>query len=241
MFPLRDPVVPLTQAPVIRGLFVIHILVFLAVWPLNTDAEVAEIFARYGMTPARLATGEGWLTLLSAPFLHAGWLHLALNLMCLASFGPRVEAMLGPWRFSALYLGAAVAGGLVQLLAAPGAVAPVVGDSGAVAGVMGAFLLLAPRARIEVLAYGVVAARVVAVPAWAILLIWVGLQLLGALSYGADAVQVAFWAHLGGFSAGALLIWPFRRSRGGRHLWRRSLSARQPARGGAPMAHFRRF
>jgi membrane associated rhomboid family serine protease len=241
MFPLRDPAVPLSQAPVIRGLFFLLIAVFLVVWPLSTDTEVAEIFARYGMIPARLAAGEGALTLFTSPFLHAGWLHLGLNLMCLASFGPRVEAMLGAWRFAALYTGAALTGGLVQLVAAPDAIVPVVGASGAVAGVMGAFLLLAPRARIEVLAYGVIAARVVAVPAWAILFAWLGLQLLGAFSQGVTALEVAFWAHLGGFAAGVLMIWPFWRNRGGRHLWRRSLSAPQPSRHAAPLAHFRRF
>jgi membrane associated rhomboid family serine protease len=241
MLPLRDPAVPLHRARVVCGLVAALSLVFLAVWPLGTEASVTRVFQGFGMIPARLAAGEGWFTLATAPFVHAGWLHLALNLMCLMSFGPRVEAMVGPLRFAGLYAGAALAGGVVQVLAAPEAVVPVVGASGAVAGVMGAFLLLAPRARIEVLAYGVIAARVVPVPAWAILFLWLVLQLLGALGGGAAAVAVAFWAHLGGFAAGLALIWPFWRHRGGRHLWRRSVSVPVPARGGTPLAHFRRF
>jgi membrane associated rhomboid family serine protease len=241
MLPLRDPAVPLSRARVVCTLVAALSMVFLAVWPLGTDATVSRVFLTYGLIPARLASGEGVQALATSTFLHAGWLHLALNLMCLMSFGPRVEAMVGPLRFAGLYAGAALAGGLVQVAAAPEAVVPVVGASGAVAGVMGAFLLLAPRARIEVLAYGVIAARVVAVPAWVILILWLGLQLLGAFAGGAAAVAVAFWAHLGGFAAGVALIWPFWRNRGGRHLWRRSLSVPVPARGGAPLAHFRRF
>ncbi len=143
-------------------------------------------------------------TLLPYKFLHAGGLPLAGNLMVLWVFGDNIEDAMGHGRFAVFYLLGGVAAGLLQTLADPASPVPTIGASGAVAAVMGAYLILHPRAKILV----PIVIFPVYVPAVFLLLLWIGIQVYTALTGGGGGI--AWWAHIGGFAAGALLIVPFR-------------------------------
>ncbi|HEU4464559.1 MAG TPA: rhomboid family intramembrane serine protease [Gemmatimonadota bacterium] len=170
------------------------------------------------MVPARLvaqwsagARGWGELTpLLTAMFLHGGWLHLVLNLWFLWIFGDNVEDRIGHFRYLVLYLAAGTAATLAHVFANPDSTLPTVGASGAIAGVLGAYFLAYPRARVTTLIPIFVFIHVAVLPAWVVLGMWFALQFLsGALSLAttqASAGGVALWAHIGGFAAGILLM-----------------------------------
>ena len=150
--------------------------------------------------------------------VHAGWLHLIFNMLYLWIFGNNVEDRLGRWRFLGFYLVCGLAATATQVVTDTGSVTPIVGASGAVAGTLGAYLVLYPRARVlTVLTLGLVF-PVITVPAWILLVVWFGLQAIeGALSFRDPDVGVAFFAHVGGFVAGvglALLLAGGRRRRG---------------------------
>jgi membrane associated rhomboid family serine protease len=160
------------------------------------------------------------LTILTSMFLHGGFLHIAFNLLFLWIFGNNVEDALGRRRFLAFYLGCGVVAALVQIVASavpgdPRALQiPMVGASGAIAGVLGAYLLLFPRARVHTLVIIVVFVRVIPLPAFLFLGLWFAGQLL-QVALGANT-GVAFFAHIGGFVAGLLLV----RLVGRRPRWR---------------------
>ncbi len=126
---------------------------------------------------------------------------------------------MGHSKFLCFYLLCALAAGLVQMVSDPESSVPVVGASGAVAGVMGGYLLLYPKAKIDVLFIFVIFFKIFSLPAWIILGFWFALQLLSGFLVPSDAVVVAYWAHIGGFVAGLLLCWPLFRRRGGSNFW----------------------
>jgi len=145
------------------------------------------------------------LTLLTSIFLHGGWWHLIGNMLFLWVFGDNIEDSMGHWRFLFFYLLCGAAAGLAQAVAMPAAQAPTVGASGAVAGVLGAYIVLHPRVKILVLALNWLP---LFVPAYLMLALWFVLQLVnGWLGIGGE---VAWWAHVGGFVAGAILVVPLR-------------------------------
>ena len=148
---------------------------------------------------------HGFGSVITSMFMHGGWFHLIGNMWFLWVFGDNVEDAMGPVRFTLFYLLCGSAAAMAQTAADPASAVPMVGASGAIGGVMGAYALLYPRARIIVL----VVVFTVSVPAFIMLGYWVLLQVLGSLQ-GAAAGGVAFWAHLGGFAAGALLVFLFR-------------------------------
>lgn len=170
-------------------------------------------------------------TLLSHMFLHGGWMHLLGNLWFLCVFGDNVEDSMGHLRFLVFYLLCGLAAAAAQIAAAPTSNIPMVGASGAIGGVMGAYVILYPRVWVHLLVWlGFYVTRV-AVPAYCMLGYWLLLQLIGgALSRG-DGGGVAFWAHVGGFAAGSLLIFLFRKralvERHPQHGWRRPTAARR--------------
>ena len=143
-------------------------------------------------------------TLLTYMFLHGGLLHLAGNMLFLWVFGDNIEDAMGHRRFVAFFLLGGVVAGLAQALVEPGARVPIIGASGAIAAVLGAYLVLHPRAKILV----PILIFPVYLPAVLPLLFWIGFQVFTAMSGGGGGV--AWWAHIGGFVAGALLIVPFR-------------------------------
>lgn len=211
----RNPRVFLAHAWVTWALIAACLLIFLQQAGSSERDYLATLYG-YGFVPAVLS-GEavlppGWaalpspLTLVSYQFLHGSWMHLLGNLLFLFVFGDNVEDAMGHLRFLGFYLLCGVAAALVHLLAFPGSPVPVVGASGAISGVLGAYLLLYPRARILV----PIIVIPLFLPAWLLLIFWLGFQLLGAAG-GPEAEGIAWWAHIGGFLAGLLLVVPFRR------------------------------
>jgi membrane associated rhomboid family serine protease len=150
-------------------------------------------------------------TVISAMFMHGGWLHLGGNMLYLWIFGDNVEDRLGPVRFTIFYFLAGIAATFAQFMVNPGSPIPNVGASGAIAGVLGAYLLMFPQARVDVL----LGRQVVAMPAFIVLGFWVVLQMVSGVGSIADTAQteqggIAYMAHVGGFVAGILLTFVMR-------------------------------
>jgi len=223
MFPLRDHN-PSGRVPwVTYALMIANVAVFLLTLPLQTDmAGITEFYWKWAMTPARVSEGEGYVTFLTSMFMHGGFLHIAFNMLFLWIFGDNLEDEMGHVRYLAFYLASGLGAGLVHYLSAPGSPVPVVGASGAIAGVMGGYFLLFPRAKVDVLIIIVVFFRIIPIPAWLMLGFWFALQLLNGV--GADPNQggVAYWAHSGGFVIGIALALPLFLRRGGRAFWNRT-------------------
>jgi len=218
---------PIQRPPVVTYMLIgICVAVFL--WELGQDADmVAET---YGMIPAvlfgkarlspEIATVPPWVTIFTSMFLHSGWLHIGGNMLFLWIFGNNVEDVLGHVRYLLLYLASGVAAALCQGLSDPTATEPMLGASGAIAGVLGAYLLIYPFANVHVLVLIIIVVRFITVPAWIMLGLWFGLQLVSGLlsETGTGAGGVAFWAHVGGFVAGVVLLILLRPR--GTMLWR---------------------
>jgi len=223
VIPLRDDV-PASRPPIVtRAIVVACSLAFV----LQLGDPNGDLVERYGMVPARvfdpdvqhvlrgprgqllLRIGEAgvpdWLTLLSCTFLHGGWLHFLGNMLFLWIFGDNVEDRFGRLRFLLFYLGCGAAASAAHLLAQPDSPVPTIGASGAIAGVMGAYLLLYPRARVQMLIVLGFFVDVIVLPAAFFLVYWFVLQLVqGSLDSGSGA-GVAWWAHIGGFVVGAIV------------------------------------
>jgi membrane associated rhomboid family serine protease len=174
---------------------------------LNTFvAANAFVPARFFASPF---SPREWATVLTAMFMHAGWLHIGGNMLYLWIFGNNVEDRLGPFAFLGFYLACGTAATFAQAFVAPGIDVPNLGAS-AVAGVLGAYLLLFPRARVVTAVLIVFVIELTALPAWVLIAIWFVMQLgsgLGSLG-AAAAGGVAYFAHLGGFATGLLLALP---------------------------------
>jgi membrane associated rhomboid family serine protease len=147
-------------------------------------------------------------TPLTSMFLHGGWGHILMNAVFFWVFGNNIEDSMGPWRFLVFYLLCGLIAAATHIVSQPASPVPTVGASGAISGVLGAYLVLYPRVRINMLFIFVIFFRVFAIPAWLVLIWWFGLQLLTAYSGPGshDATGVAVWAHIGGFIAGVVLI-----------------------------------
>ena len=224
MIPLRDTI-PSRRLPwVTRGLVLVNVAAFVAEL-LQGQALEAFIY-RFGMVPAHWMVSSpndlfDWpqlfLTLLTSQFLHGGAFHLASNMLYLWIFADNVEDRLGHGRFLLLYLGSGIAAAVAQLLLSSRSAIPMVGASGAIAGVLGAYLLLFPSARIVTLVPFGLFWETIEIPAFVFLGLWFLLQWfqgLTTIGQVADVGGVAFWAHIGGFVAGMigiLLLRPRRR------------------------------
>lgn len=187
------------------------------IWELSLGERAADAIARLAISPAELLAGDDPLRtplrLVAAMFLHGGWLHLAGNVAFLAVFGDDVEVKLRRGRFLVLYLVSGLIATLVQSIATPRSELPLVGASGAIAGVLGAFLVLFPRARLS----GVLPIGCLLLPlrsrAFLFVPAWFALQIAGALLAppGSATSGVAWYAHLAGFAAGPPLVFLLRR------------------------------
>ena len=193
---------PTVRRPVVTWAL---IAVLVSVWLYQfTDATVIE---RFGVVPSALTRDGGWREysrLLTSIFVHAGWLHLLGNVWFLHVFGDNVEDTLGRGPFLAFFLASGVAAAATQIAINPGSPLPMVGASGAIAGILGAYLVLHPRARVHAL----VLVFFAELPAWVFLFVWFGLQLLdGLISLGGEQTGgTAFFAHIGGFIAGVSMM-----------------------------------
>jgi len=225
VIPLRDAN-PTRRTPVVTiGLIVGNFVAFgFELYALATGGEAAlvELVNRFGSVPADLTAAVkagDWLSpavldVFTSMFLHAGWLHLLGNLLYLWIFGNNVEDRMGRIRFLLFYLAGGVAAVAAQTLADPTSTEPMIGASGAIAGTLGAYIVLFPRARIQSLVFLGFFYQLIAVPAVIVLGFWFLLQVIDGLgSLGAsDTVvsNVAFFAHIGGFLAGAAVASLFR-------------------------------
>jgi membrane associated rhomboid family serine protease len=200
---------PIQRTPVVTYVL-IGMCVGAFLWQLGQEPGTAAL--QYGMIPAvlfgyrqlppDLAIIPPWATLFTSMFLHGGWLHLGGNMLFLWIFGNNIEDLLGRARYLLLYLCCGVAAALIQALSASHSQVPMVGASGAIAGVLGAYLMTYPRANVHCLVWIVVFFWIITVPAWVLLGLWFALQLVSGLAARVDAPGVAFWAHVGGFAAG---------------------------------------
>jgi membrane associated rhomboid family serine protease len=165
-----------------------------------------------GPSTACVLTGTStWYTAVTSMFLHGGWLHLIGNMWFLWVFGNNVEDSMGHIRYVIFYLLCGLAAATAQILTNPASTIPMVGASGAISGIMGAYIVLYPRVRVHMLVFLGFFITTIAVPAWVMLGYWFLLQLLGGVpSLGSERGGVAFWAHAGGFVAGMVLIFLFR-------------------------------
>jgi membrane associated rhomboid family serine protease len=208
MLPLRD-VIPSRTTPYITFLLIgLNVAVFLYEISLR-DSALRQFIFEYGLVPSRFT----WLAAFTAMFVHGGWVHIGGNLLSLWIFGDNVEDRMGHGRFLVFYLLAGIVGNLAQTLAVSGSDVPLIGASGAIAGVMGAYLVLFPYSRILVLVFLFIFVDVIEIPAVFFLGFWFLMQLLNGVGQLAflPGATVGFWAHVGGFLSGALGVWIFKR------------------------------
>jgi membrane associated rhomboid family serine protease len=214
MFPLYDTVRSRTFPLINLTLVVANVLAFLYELQLDPAALDEFIFA-WGLTPARLLSDPNntWETIFSSMFLHGGWFHIINNMWVLLIFGDNVEAGMGKIRYLLFYLLSGVAAGLLQTYVLPTSLVPMIGASGAVAGVLGAYLILFPRSRIASLVPILFIFTIVEIPAMLFLLFWFVSQLYSGLFaiQGGGESGIAWWAHIGGFAFGVLMVFFFRR------------------------------
>jgi membrane associated rhomboid family serine protease len=205
MIPLRDTQPSRTTPIVTVGIIVVNVLVFL--YQVSLDRfSVNHLIAEYGVIPDRLHA----LSLVTSMFLHGGWMHLIGNMWFLWIYGDNVEDVLGHAKYLLFYLLAGVAAGLLQVAFNWDSRVPMIGASGAIAGVMGAYLIKFPRARVLTLIPVFVFFTTVEIPAVFILLYWFVIQFfsgVGSIGYShLSQGGVAWFAHIGGFVAGMILI-----------------------------------
>ena len=212
MIPLSDDQRTHSFPLVTIAIILVNALVFVG-WQLRVGME--DSLGIGAFIPAMLSAHEPGATtrLITSLFMHGGWLHLIGNMWFLWIFGDNVEDACGPLRFLAFYLLCGVAATLAHAWSAPDSVVPLVGASGAISGVLGAYLLKHPRANVRTLIPLGFFTRIVDLPAWVFLLIWMGMQLVFQAASGARGGRgVAYLAHIGGFVAGMGLIVFFERS-----------------------------
>jgi membrane associated rhomboid family serine protease len=210
---------PHTTTPYVNyGLIAACAAVFL--WQLSLgDAGGQAAVAAYGLIPGHLFGNvvqdpslpavPPVLTIFTSMFMHGGWMHILGNMLYLWIFGDNIEAAMGHWRYLAFYLLCGLAAALTQCFGAPTSDTPMIGASGAIAGVLGAYLMLFPRGNVKVFVF-LIFITTINVPAFIVLGFWFVGQLLSSAAANAAAPGVAFMAHIGGFIAGAVMIFFFR-------------------------------
>ena len=219
MIPLRDDNPTVLWPLVTIALILANAAVFF--YELSLDPRLLEsLIYQMGMVPAAV-TGSfipgtgGYFTLVTSMFLHGGWMHVIGNMLYLWIFGNNIEDSIGHLRFILFYLITGLAAAAAHLAFNAASTVPTIGASGAVSGVLGAYLVLFPHARVQTLVTLGFFIRIIYVPAWVLLLFWIGLQLLNQALAPIDpaAGGVAYAAHIGGFAAGLVLILLFRKHR----------------------------
>lgn len=223
MLPIRD------HNPSLRTPFVTYALIALNVgiylWTflaVTTDRQLYDLYYCCAMIPARITEGENYLSLVTSVFLHGGFMHLAGNMLFLWIFGDNLEDEMGHFGFAVFYLACGAGAALAQWAAGPWSPIPTIGASGAIAGVMGGYLLMFPKAKVDILIFLIIFIRIIPIPAWIMLGLWFGLQLFNGIGSDAMAGGVAYWAHAGGFVIGFVLVLPLWLRRGGTGFWNRT-------------------
>jgi len=225
MIPLHDDNPTELRPYVTIGLIVLCVLVFL--WQLSLGraggnavlafGAVAAVIFDVQQLPPELSIIPSWMSVFSSMFLHGGWMHLISNMLFLWVFGNNIEDAMGHKRFILFYFVCGAISVFAQILPTPDSTVPLIGASGAISGVLGAYLLLYPHARILVMVPIVVIMHTVRLPAWWVLGFWFFLQIFNSAAASNQQGGVAWGAHIGGFVAGLILI-PFFRKKGVRLL-----------------------
>ena len=215
MFPISDDNPRIGTPYVTWSVIGACVLVFF--WQVSLGASGGEIaIYEFGMIPARLLgtaaldpeliAVPAWSTVFTSMFMHGGWLHLGFNMLFLWIFGDNVEDSMGHARYLIFYLVCGVAAALAQAFVSPGSTIPMVGASGAISGVLGAYLLLHPRATVRTVIFLGIFVTMMHLPALIVLGLWFLMQLVSAAFSNSGEAGVAFWAHVGGFVAGMALV-----------------------------------
>jgi membrane associated rhomboid family serine protease len=232
VFPLHDENPTVRQPIATVFLILLNASAWVFLQGVGSELKLAKSLCEFGLIPGDLfgltppgttipvtetlgcVLGEGVpiYTPVTAMFMHGSWFHIIGNMWFLWVFGDNVEDAMGPIRFLFFYLLCGLGAAAAQIATEPDSVIPMVGASGAIGGVMGAYVLLYPRAHVHTLIILGFYITTIAVPAFAMLGYWFLLQLLGGLpALGSTTGGVAFWAHIGGFLSGLGLVIPFRR------------------------------
>lgn len=216
MFPLNDSIPTKNTPHMTRLIVAVNALIFL--WMLSLNAQqVLHLFQTWGLVPQDIYYSlkygvEGdhsvWLTFITSMFLHGGWLHVIANLWVLWVFGDNVEDTLGSFRFLLFYLVCGIAGAALQVAVYPESDIPMIGASGAIAGVLAAYFLHYPHSRVTTLVFLLIVPLVFRIPAGVFVIFWILAQVLGGMTsvHGQALGGVAWYAHIGGFAAGLILI-----------------------------------
>jgi membrane associated rhomboid family serine protease len=232
VFPFHDENATLRPA-IVAGVFIaLCVATWILVQGAGSEYPLAASVCNLGLIPGELTgtvpagfsiplseelacvidPGPQWIHIFTSMFLHGSWMHLIGNMWFLWLFGNNVEDAMTRPRFFAFYLLCGIAAAMLQVVAEPSSPVPMVGASGAISGVMGAYLVLFPRVRVFCLVTLGFYWTTIAVPAWAMLIYWAAIQFFGGLSrVGGEGGGVAFWAHVGGFVAGIVLVKLFAR------------------------------
>ncbi len=225
MFPLKDNV-PSKTFPFVNYLFIaINIAIFLHEWKLSEAGQLEAFIIQNGLVPARFfsAPVEQVSKIFSSMFLHGSWAHVIGNMWFLFIFGDNVEDRVGHFRYVFYYLLMGVGAALAQLFANPSSALPMVGASGAVAGILGSYFVLFPHARVQTFFIFIFIIRIIEIPAFFYLGLWFFTQALnsfGSLTVGVtrgDVGGVAWWAHVGGFVTGFVAVQFFKKKRKTNH------------------------
>ncbi len=227
MFPIRDDNPHYLTPYATYTIVALNVFAWVFVQGLGSEPSLSQSVCQLGLLPGellqivpagtafqvgpdtfcRITDSSSWLSVISHMFLHGGWMHIIGNMWFLWIFGDNVEDSMGHLRFIAFYLLCGMAAAGLQIFSNPASIIPMVGASGAIGGVMGAYVLLYPRVRVHMLVVLGFFITTFAVPAVWMLGYWLLLQIIsGIISFGRTGGGVAFWAHVGGFIAGALLI-----------------------------------
>ena len=233
MFPYHDENKTVRTPVVTAALIAMNVAAFIGIQGAGADLPMAQSVCNLGLIPgelmatvppgASLPMGDGLVcvtdpgrqpwNVFTSMFMHGGWMHLLGNMWFLWLFGNNIEDSTTRPRFLAFYLLSGIGAALAQVMADPDSIVPMVGASGAISGVMGAYLVLFPRVRVFTMVPLGFYATTVALPAWVMLIYWMVLQLVSQAASSLTEQQggVAYWAHIGGFVAGVVLIKVFER------------------------------
>ncbi|MGQ0793182.1 MAG: rhomboid family intramembrane serine protease [Deltaproteobacteria bacterium] len=211
MIPLRDKISSSSFPAVNTAIIALNVVVFL--YEISLRSDVDALIGDFGLVPAAVFSSDGELSARIYPFftsmfLHGGWLHLLGNVLFLYIFGDNVEDRMGHAKYLGFYLLSGLGAAAAQIASNVDSIIPMVGASGAISGVLGAYILFFPKSRILTLVPIFFFIQLVEIPALVFLFIWFGMQFLGGLASLAEsdnAGGVAFWAHIGGFVAGLML------------------------------------
>jgi membrane associated rhomboid family serine protease len=222
MIPIKDDNPQINTPYATYLLIFLNIMIWLIVQNFGSGDQYEESICKFGLIPYSLIYEKalttclelnqfGYLSILSSMFLHGGWMHILGNLLFLWVFGGNVEDTMGSLRFICFYIFAGIAAGIAQIITNIESIVPMIGASGAIGGVMGAYLILFPKVKVHILVPLFIIFWTFRVPAFAMLGYWIVLQIFDGLnSFGSNGGGIAFWAHIGGFFFGVITIHLFK-------------------------------